>query len=87
MLDYSFDKFLKGEQDDKKANIMYAVVDLLLKDANENVSFGDKSGQTWFDSYLAHVQSYEAKEGLKWVEMNMPKAYILLNLTKSRYTF
>ncbi len=80
MLTYAYTRFLEGSQTGKKARIMESACRAILKQFNEDIDFASKTGQEWFDAYLASIKTYQAKEGLDFVKANMPKAYLLLML-------
>jgi beta-lactamase regulating signal transducer with metallopeptidase domain len=78
MLTYAYTRFLDGNQTDETAKIMETACRAILNKSNEDIVFPSKTGQEWFDAYLASIKTYQAKEGLDFVKANMPKAYLLL---------
>lgn len=78
MLRYAYARFLEANQSDKKAKIMESACRTILKQYNEDIDIASKTGQDWFDAYLATIKAYVNKEGMDYVKENMPKAYWLL---------
>ena len=82
MLTYAYKHFLKGQQTEEKAYIMETACRDILKQFQEDMAFGNKKGQEWFDAYLSALKEYEETKGIEFVKENMPKGYLLLMMNE-----
>lgn len=81
MLIYANNIFSQGNQNDEKAKIIQDACSVILKQYGEYVNFEEgKTPQEWFDSYVANLEHYKAKEGIDYIKQNMPKGSLLLTV-------
>ncbi|MEA4815898.1 MAG: M56 family metallopeptidase [Lachnospiraceae bacterium] len=81
-LKYIFKQFIKGGQNGLNGNIMLFAMRELL--GNEDTDFTEAyTAQKWFDNWDSYISGIYAKEGAAYMETNLPKSLIYINIKNS----
>ena len=82
-MDYVIGQFLNGEADSPKAYVLYRVLEDILEDSEEDISYkleDEKKAQIYFEKALEYAQELRQKEGTQISKTNFPTLCYLIYL-------